>query len=86
MSSIIEKETITTVRATDGQIISTGDTVVFVADNKCFSGNFKGITSRGALAFDGLISSVPCVFNVMPKSIIGIYKVDFKLLEKVEEI
>lgn len=70
----IEKKTEIIVKTTDGQIINIGDEVIFNADNKCLHGIYKGISTRGAIMFDGVIGKETVTFNVMPKSIDEIVK------------
>lgn len=81
----IVKETLTKVMTTDGREINVGDRVVFNADNKCFIGDYIGITKRGAVSFKGVIDSSDVTFNVMPKSIKEIYIVSAQLMMESEE-
>lgn len=74
----INKVTDVLVYATDGQILNTGDTVIFnTNDGKCYTGSFNGINKRGAVEFMDLISHN--YYGVMPKSIKEIYKANVEL-------
>lgn len=74
----INKVTDVLVYATDGQILNTGDTVIFnTNEGKCYTGAFNGINKRGAVEFMDLISHN--YYGVMPKSIKEIYKANVEL-------
>ena len=75
----IKKETVISVLTTSGEAINAGDTVVFNAYGKCYTGVYMGFTDRGALKFKGKISGTDVTWNVMPKSIKEIYKADVKV-------
>ena len=76
---LIKKDMVITVMATDGSKINYGDTVVFNAEGKCYTGVYIGLTDRGALKFRGKIAGTDVTWNVMPKSIKEIYKADVKV-------
>lgn len=69
----IKKETTIIPMTTDGKPLHEGDKVVFTAEGKCFCGKFLGISSRGAVMFDGIIADEKVRFNIMPRSIKSIY-------------
>lgn len=69
----IKKETTIIPMTTDGKPLHEGDKVVFSAEGKCFCGKFLGISARGAVRFECIISGGPATFNVMPRSIKSIY-------------
>ena len=75
----IKKITQQIVETTDGKEIHTDDAVVFNTSCGCFTGQFYGISKKGALMFNGVISNYPVMFNVMPKSISAIYLCDIKV-------
>ena len=75
----IKKITQQIVKTTDGKEIHTDDAVVFNTSCGCFTGKFYGISKKGALMFNGIISNYPVMFNVMPKSISAIYLADIKV-------
>ena len=43
-----------------------------VEEGKCLTGVYTGITKRGALSFESVLSGSLVAFNVMPKSILKI--------------
>ena len=43
-----------------------------VEEGKCLTGIYTGITKRGALSFESVLSGSLVAFNVMPKSILKI--------------
>ena len=55
----IKRETTVTVLTTDGKEIHKGDYVVFNASGRCHAGHFSGISNKGNLIFESVIS----VFN-----------------------
>lgn len=75
----IKKITQQIVGTTDGKEIHIDDVVVFNTTGGCFVGTYQGISKKGALMFDGVISNYPATFNVMPKSISAIYLADIKV-------
>lgn len=75
----IKKETTVIVLTTDGKVIHKGDCVVFNASGRCHVGHFSGISKKGALIFDSVISGTNVTFNVMPKCIETIYMAEIKL-------
>ena len=81
----IKKETTVTVLTTDGKEIHKGDYVVFNASGRCHAGNFAGISKKGALIFESVISGTNVTFHVMPKCIETIYKASIKLSAESEE-
>ena len=81
----IKKETTVTVLTTDGKEINEGDYVVFNASGRCHAGYFAGISKKGALIFDSVISGTNVTFHVMPKCIETIYKAEIKLSAESEE-
>ena len=64
---------------TDGKVIHNGDYVVFNASGRCHAGHFAGISKKGALIFESVISGTNVTFHVMPKCIETIYKAEIKL-------
>jgi hypothetical protein len=66
---------------TDGKILEYGDSVVFNAEGRCFAGIYRGISNRGAVMFDGVIAGTEVTFNVLPRSIMTIYKAEIKVEE-----
>lgn len=72
----IKKETVISVLTTNGETINVGDTVVFNAEGKCYTGVYMGLSDRGALKLKGKISGTDVTWNVMPKSIKEICKAD----------
>ena len=81
----IKRETTVTVLTTDGKEINEGDYVVFNASGRCNAGHFAGISKKGALIFESVISGTNVTFNVMPKCIETIYKAEIKLSAESEE-
>ena len=75
----IKKVTQQIVETTDGKEIHIGDVTVFNTSCGCFTGVYTGISKKGALMFNGVISNYPVMFNVMPKSISAIYLCDIKV-------
>lgn len=75
----IKKETVISVLTANGETINVGDTVVFNAEGKCYTGVYMGLTDRGALKFKGKISGTDVTWNVIPKSIKEICKADVKV-------
>jgi hypothetical protein len=61
----IKKETVISVLTTSGETINAGDTVVFNAEGKCYTGVYMGLTDRGALKFKGKIAGTDVTWNVM---------------------
>ena len=81
----IKRETTVIVLTTDGKVIHKGDCVVFNASGRCNAGNFAGISKKGALIFESVISGTNVTFNVMPKCIETIYMAEIKLSVESEE-
>ena len=81
----IKRETTVMVLTTDGKEIHNGDYVVFNASGRCHAGNFAGISKKGALIFESVISGADVTFHVMPKCIETIYKASIKLSAESEE-
>ena len=81
----IKRETTVTVLTTDGKEINEGDYVVFNASGRCHAGHFVGISKKGALIFESVISGTNVTFNVMPKCIETIYMAEIKLSVESEE-
>lgn len=79
----IKKETVISVLTTRGETINAGDTVVFNAEGKCYTGVYMGLTDRGALKFKGKIADTDVTFHVMPRSIKEIYKADVTVHQEV---
>ena len=71
----IEKEVVVKPMTTDGLELQIGDKCLFNAWGRCHTGIYKGIASKGAVMFEGMISEAPVTFNVMPSSIDYIKKV-----------
>lgn len=78
----IKKETTISAMATDNQVIKEGDTVVFEAIGKCFTGTFLGFGRNGALRFKSVLFDSEFTFNVMPNSIKRIYVANVELTDK----
>ena len=81
----IKKETTVMVLTTDGKEIKKGDYVVFNAYGRCHAGHFSGISNKGNLIFESVISGTNVTFHVMPKCIETIYKASIKLSAESEE-
>ena len=81
----IKRETTVTVLTTDGKEIHNGDYVIFNASGRCHAGNFAGISKKGALIFESVISGPNVTFHVMPKCIETIYMAEIKLSAESEE-
>lgn len=81
----IKKETTVMVLTTDGKEIHNGDCVVFNAYGRCHVGHFSGISNKGNLIFESVISGTNVTFNVMPKCIETIYMAEIKLSAESEE-
>ena len=77
----IKKEITVNPMTTDGKVLECGDKVIFTAEDKCFAGIYKGISKRGAVMFDGVIAGTEVTFNVLPRSIMTIYKAEIKVEE-----
>lgn len=76
----IKKEVKVSMLSTDNKEINVGDTVVFVVNDKCHFGTFKGFGDRSVLIFEGL----GCEYKVMPKTIKSIYLADIDIKEDKE--
>jgi hypothetical protein len=73
----INREVVTTVFDSEGNVINIGDRCVFnIKEGKCLTGVFKGFSKHNALIFEGVIKEAPVTFNVMPNSI-ALIKRDF---------
>ena len=81
----IKRETTVIVLTTDGKVIHKGDCVVFNAYGRCHAGYFAGISNKGNLIFESVISGTNITFNVMPKCIETIYMAEIKLSAESEE-
>ena len=81
----IKKEITVNPMTTDGEVLAYGDEVIFNAEGRCFAGVYKGISSRGAVMFEGVICSEIVMFNVMPKSIVEIFKANISVEEGVHD-
>lgn len=81
----IKKETTVMVLTTDGKEINKGDCVVFNAYGRCHAGHFSGISNKGNLIFESVISGTNVTFNVMPKCIETIYMAEIKLSAESEK-
>lgn len=81
----IKKEITVNPMTTDGKILEYGDSVVFNAEGRCFAGKYMGMSSRGAVMFEGVIADNKVLFNVMPRSIKTIYKAEIKVEDSVNE-
>ena len=80
----IKRETTVTVLTTDKKEIHKGDYVVFNASGRCHAGNFSGISKKGALIFESVISGTNVTFHVVPRCIERIYKAAIKLSAESE--
>ena len=80
----IKKETTVIVLTTDGKVIHKGDCVVFNAYGRCHAGHFSGISKKGDLIFESVISGTDVTFHVMPKCIETIYMAEIKLSAESE--
>ena len=81
----IKRETTVMVLTTDKKEIREGNYVIFNASGRCLSGRFAGISKKGALIFESVISGTNVTFNVMPKCIETIYMAEIKLSAESEE-
>lgn len=78
----IKKELLITAVDDNGQALEEGKTYLFdIEEGKSLCGKFVGITKRGALSFESLLSSVLVTFNIMPGSILAIKQVEVKECE-----
>lgn len=68
----IKREIVTSVMIDDERELKIGDYAVFIANDVCMCGMFKGLTKRGCLSFYDKIGGMEKYFNVMPSSIIAI--------------
>ena len=80
----IKRETTVMVLTTDKKEIHKGDYVVFNASGRCNAGHFAGISKKGALIFDSVISGTNVTFNVKKKKKETIYMASIKLSEERE--
>lgn len=80
----IKRETTVMVLTTDGKEIREGNYVVFNASGRCLAGNFAGISKKGALIFESVISGTNVTFHVAPKCIEAIYMAEIKLSAESE--
>ena len=75
----IKKELVISAVDDNGQALVEGKTYLFdIEEGKSLCGKYVGITKRGALSFESLLSSILVAFNVMPKSILTIKEVEVK--------
>lgn len=75
----IKKELVISAVDDNGQALVEGKTYLFdIEEGKSLCGKYIGITKRGALSFESLLSSVLIVFNIMPSSIMAIKEVEVK--------
>lgn len=81
----IKREITVMVLTTDKKEIRKGDYVVFNASGRCLAGHFAGISKKGALIFESVISETDVTFHVAPKCIETIYKASIKLSAESEE-
>lgn len=69
----IKKELVIKAVDENGKELVVGKRYTFdVEEGKCFTGFYTGITKRGALSFESVLSGSIVNFNVMPKSILKI--------------
>lgn len=73
----IRKTTTVVAIESNGDAMEIGKTYAFdVEEGNCRIGVFQGLTKRGALAFESIVSGSLVTFNVMPKSVLKIKKVE----------
>lgn len=73
----IKKITTVSVLDDNNEVMQTGSTYAFdIAEGKCLIGVFQGLTKRGALQFESIVSGALVSFNIMPTVIQGIKKVE----------
>lgn len=65
--SFVTKETVVTIKDSNGDAITVGDYVMVESGGKCYIGEFMGFGSRGSLKFHSIISEN--IFNLSPKAI-----------------
>lgn len=81
----IKRETTVMVLTTDGKEIHKGDYVAFNASGRCLAGHFAGISKKGALIFESVISETNVTFHVMPKCIETIIRLQSNCQQKVRK-
>ena len=70
---------ITTINVLDdnNEVMEVGKTYAFdIEEGRCLIGVYQGLTKRGALKFESIVSGSLVTFNVMPKVIVGIKRVE----------
>lgn len=72
----ISKETVVSVKTTDGQNIEKGDICLMQFGDCSVVGQYLGLTRYGALSFESIVSGYKTSFNIKPNSIKAIYKVN----------
>lgn len=73
----IQKITTTNVLDDNNEVMEVGKTYAFdIEEGRCLIGVYQGLTKRGALSFESIVSGALVSFNVMPKVIKGIKKVE----------
>lgn len=73
----IKKITTINVMDDNNEVMQVGKTYAFdVNEGKCYIGIYNGLTQRGALKFDSIVSGALVNFTVMPSVIKGIKKVE----------
>lgn len=70
---------------TDGKLLATGKTVVFETGGRSICGVYQGMTKKGALMFDSIISGAQVRFNVMPNSIGKIFLASVEVEADLED-
>lgn len=77
MAMQIKKETIISAVTTDGRTMEIGKTYAFdIDEGRCLIGVYQGLTKRGALSFESIVSGAIITFNIMPKCIKDIKEVE----------
>lgn len=81
----ISKETIISVKTTDGKKIEPGDICLMQFGECSLVGEYKGLTPHSALGFKSVVAGCDDTFNIKPRSIRKIYKVNIVPGKEVDE-
>lgn len=81
----ISKETVVSVKTTDGQKIVNGDICLMQFGECSMVGEYTGLTKYGALGFKSVVAGCNETFNIKPRSISKIYKVNIVPVKAVDE-
>lgn len=70
----VSKVTEVIIKTSSGDRINEGDVVVFECAGKSYCGKYRGLSKKGALKFEAILSGEKVTFNVLPRSVEKIYK------------